>query len=156
MWVHGFHMGKWNQASRRVRHPGSLSGHTSLHLIAASINDKFSVDPSIRPICTRCWSTMTTIIQVWSISFRAGVFIIHTRPDNIPAAMTNMIQEWSNFYRAQVSIIHTRPDDISAAGGLSFVLRQNYTASQLFFLKSTPTESVQTKTWKRPTVSLHS
>ena len=32
--------------------------------IAASISDRYSVGPSIRPICTRCCFTMTNMIQV--------------------------------------------------------------------------------------------
>ena len=39
-------------------------GSTSSDLIAASIYDKHSVGPSIRPIYTRCYSTMTNMIQV--------------------------------------------------------------------------------------------
>ena len=35
-------------------------------LIAASICDKYSVGPSIRPTCTRCCFTMTNIIQACS------------------------------------------------------------------------------------------
>jgi hypothetical protein len=35
-------------------------------LIPASIYDKYSVYPSIRPICTRCCCTMTNMIQVCS------------------------------------------------------------------------------------------
>ena len=35
-------------------------------LIEASTYDKHSVDPSIRPVCTRCYFTMTYMIQVCS------------------------------------------------------------------------------------------
>ena len=37
-------------------------------LIAASNHDAHSVGPSIRPICTRCYFTMTHMIQVCSKS----------------------------------------------------------------------------------------
>ena len=35
-------------------------------LIAASVYDKYSVGPSIRPVCTKCCFTMTNMIQVCS------------------------------------------------------------------------------------------
>ena len=37
-----------------------------MNLIVASICDKNSVGPSIRPICTRCCFAMTNMIQVRS------------------------------------------------------------------------------------------
>ena len=39
-------------------------GFRCMDLIAARIYDKFSVDPSIRPMCTRDCFTMTNMIQV--------------------------------------------------------------------------------------------
>jgi len=39
----------------------------TVDLIAASIHDKYSVGPSIRPIYTRCCFTMTNMIQVCGI-----------------------------------------------------------------------------------------
>ena len=41
-------------------------GRRDEYLIAASIHDKYSVGPSIRPICTRSCFTMTNMIQVCS------------------------------------------------------------------------------------------
>ena len=58
----------------------SLSGSDS---IAASIYNKYSVGPSIRPICTRCCFTMTDVIQVSSNFHSALLFFINTRPDEI-------------------------------------------------------------------------
>ena len=44
------------------------------NLIAASIYDKYSVGPSIRPICTRCCFTITNMIQVCSNFHWSRVF----------------------------------------------------------------------------------
>ena len=52
-------------------------------LIAASIHDKYSVSPSIRPVYTRCCFTMTNMIQVCSIFYWARIFIMYTRPNEI-------------------------------------------------------------------------
>ena len=35
-----------------------------MNLITAGVYDKYSVDPSFRPICTRCCFTMIHMIQV--------------------------------------------------------------------------------------------
>ena len=51
-------------------------------LIAASVYDKYSVGPSIRPICPRCCFTMKSIIPVCS-NFRAQVSITNTCQDEI-------------------------------------------------------------------------
>jgi hypothetical protein len=53
------------------------------NLITASSYDKYSVGPSIRPICTRCCFKMTDMIQVCSDFHQARAFITHTRPDEI-------------------------------------------------------------------------
>jgi hypothetical protein len=47
-----------------VRKDVKLQG--AANLIAAGVYVKYSVGPSIRPICTRCCFTMTYIIQVCS------------------------------------------------------------------------------------------
>ena len=52
-------------------------------LIAASTYDKYSVDLSIRPICTRCCLTMTDMIQVCSNFHCARVFIAKIRLNKI-------------------------------------------------------------------------
>ena len=46
----------------------SPDGHLLVDLIAASINDEYSVGPFIRPICTRCCSAMTDMILARSNS----------------------------------------------------------------------------------------
>ena len=51
--------------------------------IAASISDTYSIGPSIRLIYTRCFFTMTNMIQVCSNVHWAWVCIIDTRPDEI-------------------------------------------------------------------------
>ena len=56
-----------------------------MDFIAASIYDKCSAGPSIRPICTRRCFTTTNMIQVCSNFHLARVFIINTRPDEILA-----------------------------------------------------------------------
>ena len=53
------------------------------NLTAASTHGIYSVDPSIRPICTRCCFTMTHMIQVCGNFHCARVFITDTRPDEI-------------------------------------------------------------------------
>ena len=49
-----------------------------LNLIAASIYDKLSRGPSIRPVCTRYCFTMTSMIQVCSNFHRARLPKMHT------------------------------------------------------------------------------
>ena len=46
-----------------VLHPSTVN---FADLIAASIDSKYSVGPSIRPIYTGCCFTMTNKIQAWS------------------------------------------------------------------------------------------
>jgi len=43
----------------------------------ASIYDKYSIGPSIRPICMRLCSSMTRMIQVWSNFHWARVLVIN-------------------------------------------------------------------------------
>ena len=63
---------------------GTTASHPKrTNLIAASIHEKYSEGPSIRPICTRYCFTMTCTIQVYSNFHRAGVFITDTRPDEL-------------------------------------------------------------------------
>ena len=52
-------------------------------LTAASIDDEYTVDPSIRPICTKYCLSMTNIIQVCSNFHWSRVCITRTRPDEI-------------------------------------------------------------------------
>jgi len=61
----------------------------SRDLLAASIYDKCSVGPSVRPIWTRYCFTMTNMIKVCSNCRCARVFIINTRPDKIVKDGTN-------------------------------------------------------------------
>ena len=46
--------------------PDSFAVLAVSDLIAASIYDKFSTGPSVRPVCIRCCFTMTTMFQVCS------------------------------------------------------------------------------------------
>jgi len=57
--------------------------HEWTDLIAASVNENYQVGPSIRPICIRCYFTMTNTIQVCSNFYEARVFITNTRPEEI-------------------------------------------------------------------------
>ena len=54
----------------------------SQYLIAASVYDEYPGGPSIRPICTRCCFTMTSMIQVCSNFHDARVFILNARRMN--------------------------------------------------------------------------
>ena len=56
-------MGKYSWESRE---PLATCGEASDDLIPASIYGKYSVGPSIRPICTRCCFIITNMIQVCS------------------------------------------------------------------------------------------
>jgi hypothetical protein len=49
--------------------------------IAASIHDRYSIGPSIRPIYTRYCFTTISLIQVCSNFHPSRVCILHTRPD---------------------------------------------------------------------------
>ena len=53
--------------------------------IAVSIYAKHSISPCTQPICTRCCSTMTSMIQVCRNFQRARACIINTHPDKIVA-----------------------------------------------------------------------
>jgi len=85
-----------------------------LDLIAASIYHKYSVGPSIRPICTRFCFTMTNMIQVCS-NFRCDrVFIINTRPDE----MRRVIASPSCAQKKHRNILGCRADRaVFASGG---------------------------------------
>ena len=58
--------------------PRLLSSNVARNLIAASMYDKHSGGPYIRPICTKCWFTMTSMIQVYSnfIDLKHFLYII--------------------------------------------------------------------------------
>ena len=52
-------------------------------LTAESISDKYSAGPSIRPICTRCCSTITYMIHVCSNFYISCVVILTGWQDEI-------------------------------------------------------------------------
>ena len=56
-------------------------------LIAVSIYEKYSVGPSVRPVCTRCCFAVARMMQMCRKFAR--VFIINTRPDEIARANTH-------------------------------------------------------------------
>ena len=53
------------------------------YVLAASVYDKYSVGPSILPICTRYFSTMINAIQVCGYLHSARAWVINTHRDEI-------------------------------------------------------------------------
>ena len=80
---HARHFLKCGRGTAKRGNDSRSGAHTIIDLIAASIHDEYSVGPSIRRICTRCWFTMTSMIQVCSEFHWARVFIINTCPVEI-------------------------------------------------------------------------
>ena len=63
--------------------PQTPTQAAAANLTPANIYHRYSVGPSIRPMCTRCCLTMTHMTQVCSNFRSARVFIIDARPDEI-------------------------------------------------------------------------
>jgi hypothetical protein len=91
----------------RERHRERERGVPSTLKIAASVYQRYSVRPSIRPVCTRCCFTTTNMIQLCGDFHRGPVFIINTRLHEIVSGLV---------YLVPVFIINARPDGISRRG----------------------------------------
>ena len=70
----------WNRPSFPAP---ALGNSVCADLIPVGIYDKYSVGPSIQPICTRWCFSMTNMIQVCGNFLWALVLIINTRSDEI-------------------------------------------------------------------------
>ena len=75
------------------------------NLIAASIYDKCSVGPSIRPICTRCCFKMTYLVQVCSNLGTTSLRLSRSAPTCSPKSR----DRYSRKYNAMILIVLQSP-----------------------------------------------